>query len=104
MTWLCIEANPKNGNSPVTGRRLNEDPFTPSLNEFVQKHADISEDESADVEAEEFCRMAGTKLKTDLRFVRMSETRVVDLTRDLINGLRGVEKPRQRTHVVSIRS
>jgi hypothetical protein len=38
--------------------RSNEDPFTASLEEFVQEHADVCQDESADVEPEELRSVA----------------------------------------------
>jgi hypothetical protein len=32
----------------------NKNPFTPSLNKFIQKHGNICQDKAADVEAKEF--------------------------------------------------
>lgn len=42
-------------------------PLTPSLDEFVQHHADVVEYKPADVEPEEFRRMPCTELQSHVR-------------------------------------
>jgi hypothetical protein len=49
-----------------------KNPFTPSLDELVQKHRDVGQDKTTDVEPEEFGGMAGAQLKANLGFVCVS--------------------------------
>jgi hypothetical protein len=62
----------------------NKNPFTPPLDELVQKHPDVSKDETTDVEAKEFGGVASAQLETYLGLVCVSKTRVLNLTCDLI--------------------
>lgn len=48
-----------------------KNPFASSLDELVQKHSDVGENEATYIEAEEFGGVASTELETYLRFVRM---------------------------------
>jgi len=62
----------------------NENPFTPSFDEFVQEHTNIVEDKTTYIETEELGSVAGAELEANLRLICMSKPRVFDLTCDLI--------------------
>ena len=59
-------------------------PLTSSFNELVQKHSDIGKDKAAYIETKELSSVASTELKSNLSFVSMSKSRVLNLTGDLI--------------------
>jgi hypothetical protein len=40
---------------------LDKNPFTPSLDEFVQEHSDVSQDEATDIKAKEFGSVPSTQ-------------------------------------------
>jgi hypothetical protein len=63
---------------------LDQHPLAPPLDELVQHHGDIRQHETADVEAEELCSVAGRQLQADVRGRRMLEAGVLDLAGDLV--------------------
>jgi hypothetical protein len=54
--------NPIYSNEAMCTRVSYKNPFTPPLNELVQKHPDVCEDKATDVEAEELGGVTGTEL------------------------------------------
>jgi hypothetical protein len=61
-----------------------QNPFTPSLNEFVQKQRNIRKNKAANVKAKELSSMTGAEFETNLSFVRVSKAWVLNLTCNLI--------------------
>jgi hypothetical protein len=61
-----------------------KNPLTPSFDKLVQKHPNVCQYKATDVETEELGGMAGAEFQTDLGFVCVPETRVLNLTCDLI--------------------
>ena len=59
-------------NEAMCKRISHKNPFAPSLDELVQKHPDVGEDKTTNVEAKELGGVASTELKTDLGFVCVS--------------------------------
>ncbi len=72
-----------NGTNRVSSH---QNPLTPPLNKLVQKYAHVCQDEAADVEAEELGSMSGAQFKTNLCFVSVTKSRVLNLACDLIYG------------------
>ena len=63
---------------------LGKSPLRASLDELVHQQAQVGQDEAADVESEEFSRVADAKFEADVRLRRVLEPWVFDLTGDLI--------------------
>jgi hypothetical protein len=65
-------------------RYLHENPLAPSLDEFIQHHSDVRENEATNVKAEEFGGVAGGEFEADVCGGRVLEAWVFDLAGDLI--------------------
>lgn len=63
---------------------LHHHPLTTPLDELVQQQRQILQDEPADVKGKELGSVPGAELEPDLRLVRMSEARVLNLASDLV--------------------
>jgi hypothetical protein len=66
---------------------LYQHPLASSLDELIQHHGHISQNEATYVEAEELCGMASGQFETDVSRGRVLEARVFDLAGDLIYWL-----------------
>lgn len=63
---------------------LDEHPLTSPFDKFVQKHADIVQNKATDIKTKKLGCMTRAKLEADLRLVRMSKARVLNLASNLI--------------------
>jgi hypothetical protein len=68
----------------VPEKVLSKHPLTATLDELVQQHGQITQDESANIEPKELGRMPSAQLKSDLGLICMSQTGILDLTGNLI--------------------
>lgn len=63
---------------------LHENPFAAALDELVEHHGDVCEDEAADVKGEKLCGVAGRELEADVCLGRGFEAWVFDLVGDAV--------------------
>jgi hypothetical protein len=86
MLWLSLQKFIPLQKYNVNKRKLelNEYPLTSSLDELIQHHSHIGQNEAANVEAEEFGGVAGGELETDVCWGRVLEAWVFNLAGDLI--------------------
>lgn len=60
---------------------LGKDPLGAPLDKLVNQHANVREQEPADVEAKELCRVTCAEFEADVRRGRMFESWIFDLAR-----------------------
>lgn len=80
----CPESSSLHSVVRVVKNISHKNPLASPLDELVQKHPNVGENEATDIEAKEFSGVASGELETNLRFVRMSETWVFNLACNLV--------------------
>lgn len=63
---------------------LSQYPFASSLDKLIEEHAKVCQDKPTDIESEKLCCMSSAEFKSYLRFISMPQSRIINLSRNLI--------------------